>query len=540
MKLIKGWQQACCLVLSVMALSSCSKEQKPATEFNYFPVQMSKGDSWSIIDKDGKEIVKEEYPAEARLSVISDEGAYWVRINEKYQLYNLDDPKKPVIDEEFTRATRFEAGVALVSNPNQPIRIINAQGATVATLSKDISKCYKFSEDGYAVFVSSDNKGGVIDKQGKVVIKAEYANMLSRTDGGVVLAQKNADDKKWLVLDMNGKKLGEINTEKYVLMTQMHEDKIIVRNTDDENVTVMALDKTGKKLFDIRKAKNKWEAYYYIDNYIVYGNGEGKYGVADAEGESVIRAKYDRMENLGKARFMAKKGDKCGVVNQKDETILDFEYDDVLFTMGSNYMVKDGDEYALVNSEGKEVSSFHSADFASDGFAEYVDMEGLADFLIQYIETAEQAPTAAQVAKTDTLDIDNFHYRSHVGYTLTYGDKMKVNKEISFYDNMAEEKTHEEEVNDGWFTTRQTISDGWQWTDALPVRATFNVTLTQAGIEVKDFFNLLSKKMEKGRTKTDAGTYTKDVKSAGKTLECETTLSKKNDGVIVEMLFRAN
>ena len=95
-------------------------------------------------------------------------------------------------------------------------------------------------------------------------------------------------------------------------------------------------------------------------------------------------------------------------------------------------------------------------------------------------------------------------------------------------------------MNDGWFTTRQTISDGWQWTDALPVRATFNVTLTQAGIEVKDFFNLLSKKMEKGRTKTDAGTYTKDVKSAGKTLECETTLSKKTDGVIVEMQFRAN
>ena len=537
MKLKKGWQQACCLVLSVLTLGSCSKEQKPATEFNYFPVQMSKGDSWSIVDKDGKEVVKEEYPAEARLSVISDEGAYWVRINEKYQLYNLEDPKKPVIDEEFTRATRFQAGVALVSNPNQPIRIINAQGATVATLSKDISKCYKFSEDGYATFLNADNKCGVIDKQGKVVVKAEYSAMMDRVYEGTVLAQKNADDKKWLILDMKGQKLGEINREQYTLLGQLSEGKRIVRNNDDEHIVTTVLDKTGKKLFDIRKAKEKWTGKYYIDNYIVYGNGEGKFGVADDKGESVIRAKYDRMENLGKGRFMAKKGDKCGVVNEKDETVLDFEYDDVLLTMGSNYLIKDGAEYALVNSEGKEVASFYSADFASDSFAEYVDVEGLANFLMQYIEAAQQAPTAAQVAKTDTLDIDNFHYRSHIGYTLTYGDKMKVNKDISFYDNMAEEKTHEEEVNDGWFTTKHTVSDGWQWTDALPARATFNVTLTQVGLEVKDFFNLLSKKMEKSCTKTDAGTYTRNVKSGGKTLECETTLTKKADGVIVEMQF---
>lgn len=537
MKLKKGWQQACCLVLSVLALGSCSKEQKPATEFNYFPVQMSKGDSWSIVDKDGKEVVKEEYPAEARLSVISDEGAYWVRINKKYQLYNLEDPKKPVIDEEFTRATRFQAGVALVSNPNQPIRIINAQGATVATLSKDISKCYKFSEDGYATFLNADNKCGVIDKQGKVVVKAEYSAMMDRVYEGTVLAQKNADDKKWLILDMKGQKLGEINREQYTLLGQLSEGKRIVRNNDDEHIVTTVLDKTGKKLFDIRKAKEKWTGKYYIDNYIVYGNGEGKFGVADDKGESVIRAKYDRMENLGKGRFMAKKGDKCGVVNEKDETVLDFEYDDVLLTMGSNYLIKDGAEYALVNSEGKEVASFYSADFASDSFAEYVDVEGLANFLMQYIEAAQQAPTAAQVAKTDTLDIDNFHYRSHIGYTLTYGDKMKVNKDISFYDNMAEEKTHEEEVNDGWFTTKHTVSDGWQWTDALPARATFNVTLTQVGLEVKDFFNLLCKKMEKSCTKTDAGTYTKNVKSGGKTLECETTLTKKDDGVIVEMQF---
>ena len=163
----------CCVVMAALALGGCGKSN--ARNLKYLVVQMEEGSSWSIIDKDGNVVVEEEYPAS---SVISDiyEGVYWVKSGNKYQLFSIDNPKKPLVDEEFDDVADFkDYDLTFVSVHNKPIRIINTKGKTVATLPKSVKRCYSFSKEGYALYMDKNEKWGVMNDKGKTIVKPTYA-----------------------------------------------------------------------------------------------------------------------------------------------------------------------------------------------------------------------------------------------------------------------------------------------------------------------------------------------------------------------------
>ena len=525
------------VMLLALVLGSCGGKKRNNKNFDYLPVQMTKGDSWSIIDKDGKEVVKEEYPSDAVLSLIYD-GVFWVKQGDKYQLYSIDDPKKPIIDEEFSRATDFAAGVAVVSNPNQQIRIINTSGNTVATLGKDIKRCLAFNEEGYALVVDANEKCGVIDVKGNLVVKPSHAN-LWKSGGELIFAQKNNDDKTILIIDMKGNKKGEINQEKYdILNWQISEDKIIVKNAGDDDACLVVLDKTGKKLFDIKKARAQFYSESYSGGYLTFKNADNKYGVADDKGEIVIRPKYDAISNYGNGEFAAKKGDKWGVVNAKDETIIDFDYDDAGGMMGSNYIMEDGNSFSLLGKDGKEITSFDIIKADADSYAEYVDVTSLTNGIYNSLEEYEKGMTAAQLAKQLSLDIDNYHYRSYIDSKLNIDNKVTVEWTSCYGNNVAEEKTHEEQVNDGWFTYNRTVSDGWQWNTNHPGRIGGDVKLSDNSVNIKDIYSALVSKLAEGRKKVSDNVYSKNIKVGGKTVECLTELTNNGDNLSIAVTFK--
>ena len=47
-----------CIIVAVPMLSSCEKNNN---ELEFLAVQLSEGENWSIIDKDGKVVAEEEY-----------------------------------------------------------------------------------------------------------------------------------------------------------------------------------------------------------------------------------------------------------------------------------------------------------------------------------------------------------------------------------------------------------------------------------------------------------------------------------------------
>lgn len=524
------------LSVTAILLTGCGKKNKLPFDFDYLAVQMSKGDSWSIIDKNGKEVVKEEYPADARLSRVY-EGTYWVYFNEKYQLYNIDNPKKPIVDNEFATATDFHSGVAVVGNPNQQIRIINTDGKIVATLGKDIRLCYAFNDEGYAAIINTDNKHGLIDTKGNIVITPTYACLYTPSDG-LVIALKEDGDTKALILDMKGKKKGEINRDKYYLLYNgFREGKIAVRNAGDTDAHTVILDDTGKKLFDIKKAKDGFRSAAYWGGYMPFSNGEA-IGVVDDKGEIIIRPKYKEIRNLANGYFFVRKDEKWGVVNADDETVVDFDYKDGVGAMGDNFLMLDVNSYLLIDKNGKEITSFAEASFHANEYAEYVDVTGLTNAAYNHISHYEQGFTPQQLAKELSLSMDDYHYKSYIGSKFSADGKMSIELSSRYESYVVEEQTHQEEFSDGWFTQTRTVSDGWNWSTETPNRISGTITLEDSSINLKDFYKALLEKMTEGRSKVSDNVFTKNIKVNGSTVECRTTLEQNYSTIGIEIVFR--
>lgn len=525
------------LATATLLIAGCTNNANHKAE--YLPVQMSKGDAWSIIDKNGKEVVKEEYPAEASFSPVY-EDVYWVKQNGTYQLFSVSSPKQPLTDVEFAKATLFAAGRAAVSTPNVPIRIINTQGSMVVSLPKNIKKCTRFWDSGYAVVTTTDDTRGIIDKAGKMVVEAKYAWISISDDDDLYMAYKK-DEKEIGIFSFKKGRQGTINQEKYRLLSGIHEGKILVRDAGEQGSSpVIVLDTTGKRLFEIKKSREDWwSSEQYKDGYFVFKTEDGKYGVVDDEGTVVIRAKYNQVQNMGDGRFAAKKGDKWGVVDAKDETVLDFDYEWVWPSVyGSNFFVKDGSSWAFVDKEGKEQASFDNySGSAWDYEVDYVDLASIASALKELIEGFEAIQSASGVAKAYGLSIDNYHYSYRANLTSAIGDKIEGKVDISFDDHMAEVKTHQESVNDGWFTTTQTVIDGWQWTNARPTSVKGTLTIKDDAIAVGDLYKSLCSELSKGRKDVGGGKFSKNVKIGGKPTECQTSLTEGYKQISFDITF---
>jgi len=528
------------VIVATLLFSSCGKE-KSGYNLDYLAVQLSKGDSWSIIDKEGNVVVKEEYPAESEISEIRD-GVYWVKTGDKYQLYDIENPKKPVIDEEFSDVTIFSAGVAVVSNPNEQIRFIDTNGKTVTTLGKHIKRCYLLSEEGYAAYCTQENLWGIIDCKGKDVIKAIFSNIISWNDG-IVLAEKRTDNNLVILDIASNKTLGEINTEKYDRMfSYISEEKLVVKNAGNEEGSYIVLDKTGKKLFDIKKSFARLGCLFYSNGYLVFGNEDQKYGVANDKGEITIRPKYDDLiNNLGEGLFMAKKGEKWGVIDSEDNMVIDFDYSDRGFRMGDKFVMPDGNSYSLINRDGKEIISFDAITAEHRSYVDYVDMDGLSTSVINTITELEKALPISQAVKTafKDLNIENAHYSRGLTHKDNIDDKIQLELELMYDDNLAEEKTHVEKVNDGWFTYERKVSDGWNWSNAIPQNISGTISLSYGkGINIKDLYKTLMTKLSEGRMKISDTKYSKTVKTRNETVECQTELTLNDENIGVEMVFR--
>ena len=516
------WQIGSILMGALVVLSACKGNKSDGLD--YLAVRFDSSDSWSIIDKDGRIVVYEEYPADTYLSTIVD-GVYWVYSNGKYQLYNLDNPKIPVNDREYSRATLFRNGVAVVSNPNEPIRIIAKDGSIVATLSEDIVECNPITIDGLGRVMNSEGKYGVIDDKGQVIISPKYYSLSIGTDG--VILTYNEDDKL-VVIDKNEKKLGEISLETYSIVTGSYcEDKIIVQKCNDKEGIYYVLDKAGNELFEISKARYGTDSFN--DGYLAFGGADGKYGVVDNKGNTVIRPKYDYIYNIGNGQFSVSKNGKWGIVDNQDNIIIDYLYDSWLLKLGQNYIMHRENSYRMVNKSQREIASFADYSIYYSYSAEYVNTKNLAIEVYNSIAPFENGLTAKQLANRESLDANDFMWEFKINSYMNIDGKLSVLLSSTYENRLTKEVTHQVTENDGWFTHTHTVSDGWVWKDDYPSSISGTITVDDSSLSLKDLYNALVETVPDGHNKISDGLY-----STGK---CTTRFTLEDSYIRIDITF---
>ena len=170
----------------------------------YIAVQAESGDDWSIIDSEGNVIVEEEYDADDQVSPIYDK-TYWVKSDNTYQLYSIDNPKKPLNDEEYTAATIMFQGRCLATKAGHPIQILNDEGEVVATLPRDIVSAIRGSRTTF-LFEKADGTYGWTDLNGNII--QQGYKQLHTGEGTIVAVGKKTDEGKWLIYNNKGNQTG--------------------------------------------------------------------------------------------------------------------------------------------------------------------------------------------------------------------------------------------------------------------------------------------------------------------------------------------
>lgn len=489
----KGKQLLGFIAFSLL-LTACGRNSDSSRfKFKYLAVQVERGDNWSIIDGNGKIVVKEEYAPEDEISYIASEGVYWVKSNDddKFRLYTIESPKKPISKEEYTYATNFVNGKAFVSDGENPIQVIDTKGNVKETLAKEI-RLVRVTNKNFSdriAYVDKTGKWGFLDLDGDIVIKAQYSEIHPFSDG-VALVEKEGKGDKLYIIGSNGKEKGSINLNKYKIIDyEFKEGKLPVCDLNKDN-RLLYLNTKGEVSLEISsKIRADWEASY-LDGYAVISSEDaggtevfdqegialvGKYGVIDAEGEIVIRVgKYDRIHNIGNGKFFVgnNKG-KYKVVNSEDNAITD-DYDGALLTPFEDcFVMWEGSNYILVNADGKEIknSEFKKQSDLWYKNVVYFDLNQIATDLVAQIEPKGYTPIIGKQQLKDIANALNLNTENQkrgkrfIELESFKADIYDVEASLNFNEKVLVEKTHKEVVNDGWFSHEKIISDGWVWNE---------------------------------------------------------------------------
>lgn len=502
------------LLLLIFSIKSCFSGTKSndANDLAYIAVQFERNDNWSIVDGEGEILVNKEYSPKDRISFITPEGTYWVKSgnDSKIRFYSIDSPRKPISPNEYTSATGFFNGYAFACDGKNPIQCIDTDGEVVNTLSKDIQEIALPKKATNRIrYKGKNGLYGYVNEQGEIVIEAQYSDAEHFGDGAALV--RKSDNKDYLyIIDEQGKETGKIDLDKYrpTGYSPAYSEGLLA--VTDNGYDLLYLNKEGEVALNF-KNKN-----YYITAYSNFAGGYAvvtdEYnratGVIDKEGEVVVRiGKYSQIINMGNGAFAVADGNwKTGIVDANDNTMLNLEYDNLGAIVGGNYVMQKGNYWYFITPDGKRIEGInaHNIERSNPASIEYNDITKIAKDLVSRI--GKKGYTSI-IGKTKVKDIANAYkldaasqnrYVRYLDLPSFKADTYDVTHAVNFSNRILKEKTHEETANDGWFSYKKTVSDGWEWNDEAELENIY-IRLTELSyqINIEDLIAEIGKQLEK-------------------------------------------
>lgn len=347
-------------VAAVFAFVSCDKSLSEQLKAEYLPFKTDDKDAWGLLGKDGKPLFKDEFDGEISPSI---NGVFAVETKNGISLYRTSDKPELIKGCENLKAVgMMNEGLIPIVRKGQRIEYVDKDGKTKFVLNpyknKEIVSASIFI-DGLAAIGTDDEKYGFIDAKGKVLIEPKYS-YVSVFNEGLCLVQKIEKNKDTLMVIINkdGKEVKKLPKDISIESTIFEEGKLYAKIGTGENRRCAFFDAKGEIMRKLPK-KVKWVSDYQGDYYI-YNDEEGNKGVNNMKDETIIRAKYESMEFVGKKTFLVEKGDKWNLIDDEDNVIKTFEdytimrySDDWECLLGTD---SDG-KMELLNIKGEKISN---------------------------------------------------------------------------------------------------------------------------------------------------------------------------------------
>lgn len=499
------WIKTSLLALLVICAYSCSvmsDSEDDTDKFYYLAVQMEKDGNWSIIDGDGKVIVKDEYPADNEIWIPTKKGVYWVKAKNKFSLYSVDSPKKPLTSVDYDDVTDFNNGRAFVSVFGEPIQMIDENGKVIKTLSEDVSFVSTFS-DGMAAY-RSKNKDlwGFLNKDAEVIVKPSFTYYLPYYDGYAV---GQDDSKKWKVVDKDGKIVEDWGKSKYICVNKYSDGVFCAVDTTDWS-SLCYMDNKGNVA--VKPAKKAVYRYgfncqrFHKGTAIVFDEDRNS-GLIDKEGNFLIRyGKYKSLNRLSRGLFSATNSNgNAGVIDKDENIVVSFNYSDWGgLSLGDNFLLNQGSYYVLVDADGKELKNCEYANFAINGnsLVQFVNIKSNIKAIVDLFSSNGFKPLNGKtdmpsIAKKYNLNLDDIMMYTRYFSTDVQVGEWSATAELFFDEYLKTELYHTEVQNDGWVSNEVTVSDGYGWNkDAILEKVIINVSVP-SDIAMEDLIERIRK-----------------------------------------------
>lgn len=519
---------------TIISCDSLATSSKDNDALEFLAVKKDAKANWSIIDHNGNIVVNQEYASTDTISKIYENGVYWVRSGEKIRLFSINSPKKAISEEEYDDVTDFACGRAFASKLGEPIILIDENGKHIKTLDRNIVEACAFS-DGLAAFESSNGLHGYLDKNGNVVIEAQYESAGAFHDGyAVAIPSLKENNYTQVIINKKNEISFSVKKEMYDLAFVYRDGKFVaIKNTSSDDPLITYLNKKGDEVLKPMTGYNIADSFR--DGFSVLSNYEDSQKssvseVINANGEEVIRkGKYSSITNLGDGLFLVMKSDeKVGVIDKEDKPVVPFEYTNGSYLrLGDFFILQSGKYWLLVNRKGEEVkkSEFTSYSAWTSGYVKFVDVKAHIDNFLKPITSKGYAPfkghlDAAGITKEIGIKLDSVElYTSDLKMTKTATPlSWETITELYFTGPLKTAKYREVTTNDGWFENTETVEDGYEWNSESKL---WKVFLSTVAVDVKmnDVKKLIAQSLKaKGFKPSSDDDETFDARFMGRTI----------------------
>ena len=232
-------------------------------------------------------------------------------------------------------------------------------------LSEDGEQTKIVSKDYFSAF--QNNKWGVIDSTGTVVIDPSYEEMItipnSKKDVFLCIFDINYDTGEYSTKALNSK-----NEEIFTQYDQIEAIQVVDNNNQVSYISnVLKVQKDGKYgLINLDGKELQPCQYDEVSSLqgiqdIIKVQKDGKYGLVNAEGKEIISTQYADIQGLDKDNtsnfIVMNDAGKYGIVNNNNENVVSTNYEQIKNIYSNNYYVvqKDGNEI-LVKKDGTEIT----------------------------------------------------------------------------------------------------------------------------------------------------------------------------------------
>ncbi len=232
-----------------------------------------------------------------------------------------------------------------------------------------------------------DDRWGLIDMNGNVIIENEWENEPSFAQEGIIRVKNKDGLYEFYTAEEKPKKIGE----EYKSATLFYDGLAAVSL---DNSYIFYINKKGKKVFELKDYKGKVIelAGNFVEGLAVFETEEDKWGFIDENGKVVISPDYYEVNNFSEGIALVAKKEykdkdsleseiKFGFIDKKGNTVIKFKKDyqyfscsDGLIPFSDNkkewgFMDKKGERVIKPNKDFKHVQGFNN------GFAGFFDGE---------------------------------------------------------------------------------------------------------------------------------------------------------------------